>query len=203
MYTVRDFNILPWNPLKEKKDVESKWKFKAYKEFNESLGRLDKDTFYNIMALVYHIDSQLVIDIENVSIRYQKALELLNIKSDKNGKYAKPIQDLLEYKNLSALKMIYRFCSVIGDLKYKTYIALSISYDKNLLDLMSMSDIEDINKFNKATSDILSNIEKLKKEIFSRDDKVADESNEEILSYARMPGFPELIASGRKTIEKE
>ena len=104
------------------KDIESKWKFKAYKEFNEKLDKnLNKDLFYNIMCLVYHRDSQLVIDIDNVSMRYEKALELLNIKPDKSNKYEKGIQDLLEYKNLPALKMIYRFCSVIGDLRFKTF----------------------------------------------------------------------------------
>ena len=204
MYTVRDFDNLPWNPLKDKKDIESKWKFKAYKEFNEKLDKnLNKDLFYNIMCLVYHRDSQLVIDIDNVSMRYEKALELLNIKPDKNNKYEKGIQDLLEYKNLAALKMIYRFCSVIGDLRFKTFIALSINYDKKLLELMSNNDIEDLTKFNKALNDTLANIEKLQKEVFSKDETVANEAESEILLYARMPGFPELIASGKRKIDKE
>ena len=205
MYTVRDFDTLPWNPLKEKKDIESKWKFRTYSEFNATLDKkLDRDLFYNIICLVYHRDSQLVIDIDNVSIRYQKAFELLNIKVDKKtGKYDPEIQKLIEYKNLVALKMIYRFCSVIGDLRYKTLIALSINYDKKLLELMSNNDIEDLAKFNKALSDTLLNIEKLKKEVFSKDERVADESNDEILSYSRMPGYPELLASKRKTIDKE
>lgn len=204
MYTVKDFDNLPWNPLKEKKDIESKWKFKSYAEFNIPMDKkFNKDLFYNLMCLVYHRESQLVTDIDNVSIRYQKALELLNIAPKEDGKFEKNIQDILDYKNVLALKMIYRFCSVIGDFKYKTYIALSIAYDKELMSLIDGSDVEKFDKVNKAINDTIVNLEKLKKEIFSKDDRVADQSNEEILSYARTPGYPELVAHGKIKIEKK
>lgn len=204
MYTAKDFDILPWNPLKDKKDLESKWKFKVYQEFSLPLDRrLNRDLFYNIMCLVYHRNSQLVIDIDNVSIRYQKALELLNVAPLADGKYERHIQDLIEYKSAPAIKMIYRFCSVIGDLKYKTFISLSTAYDKKLSELSEVNDVEEMGKFNKAIDEIIVNIEKYRKEIFAKDEQIADESNDEILSYARMPGYAEMVAFDKIKIEKE
>lgn len=204
MYNVKDFDNLPWNPLKEKKGIENLWKpFLAYKEFGYPLRGLDKDFFFNYMCLVYHFKSVLVQDFESPKDRKYKALDLLEIPS-KDGKYSQAIEKMLNHENTSADLMIIRFCSLQNNQRYTLYITLGISYDKLMKKMYEQIDGKDlfssakeINALNSSANNLLESIDKLKKELFYNDMEVANQSDEEILSYARVPGYPEMFAHGK------
>lgn len=206
MYSPKDFDNLPWNPLKVSKKVDEQWKpFAAYKEFQLPLNGMDRDMFLNYMCLVYHKDSVLVQDFDNITDRKHKALDLLGA-DHKDGFYSKAVEDVLNHKNRNADYMVIRFCSLQNNQRYTLLTTLSISYDrlmKDIYDKASSGDMDgakDINIMNKTANDILASIDKLKKEVFVNDKEVASSADEEMLSYARIPGYPELIAHGKISV---
>lgn len=208
MYKPIDFDNLPWNPLRTKKKVADYYKaFSEYKEFQQELKGVEKDLFFNFMGLVYHKDSLLVKDYENITDRQYKALELLEVPV-KDGSYAKPIEDIIKHKNVTADKMIVRFCSLMNNQRYTMFVTIGMNYDKLMFKINAEvsgndieSGIENLAKFTKQADETLKMLDKLKKEIFVGDVEVANKADEELLNYARVPGYPELYASGKFQIK--
>ena len=203
MYSPKDFDNLPWNPLKIKKNVEEQWRpFQAYKEFQQSLRGMDKDLFLNMMCLSYHKDSLLVQDYDNINDRIHKSLSLLGVEH-KNGEYKKDILEVIEHRNRAADMMIIRFCSLQNNQRYTLLVTLSISYDKLMKQIYDetidggMEKAEMLGKMNKTANELLKSIDQLKKEVFVNDKEIASAADEEMLSYARIPGYPELVAHAK------
>lgn len=208
MYKPVDFDNLPWNPLRTKKKVADYYKaFGAYKEFQQDVKGIDKDLLFNLIGLVYHKECLLVKDYENITDRQYKALELLDVPV-KNGEYPKVIEDIIKHKNVVADKMIIRFCSLMNDQRYTMFVTIGMNYDKLMFKInqeVSGNDIEtgieNLAKFTKQADETLKMLDKLKKEIFVGDVEVASKADEELLNYARVPGYPELYASGKFEIK--
>jgi hypothetical protein len=204
MYADKDFDNLPWNPIRVKKDVDQQWRpLTAYKEFQYPLGNLDRDLFLNYMCLVYHKDSVLVADFENAKDRKYKALELLDVPHS-NGKYSEHIERLINNNHESADLMIIRFCSLLNNQRYSLFVTLGMTYDKLMKQIYETSQQEDLvnavkdtGTLNKHANDILRSLDDLKKELFAKDKHISDKADEEFLSYARVPGYPEMLAHGK------
>lgn len=213
-YKKDDFDNLFWNPLRNPKKVREQWsKFDLYKEFetkNFEMLEVDEDLLFNYILLTFHKECVIVKDYDNLLDRKHKVLDILGVKTNKDGLYPAGMELIIIGGSPTANKMIHRFCTLQNNQKYSTLCALGNNYDRILYRLVNEADEEDMAKAielsAKSTKDLralMDEIEKYKKEIFLGDKIVADNSDDDFLSYARVAGFPELIGAGKIKINRD
>lgn len=210
MYKKEDFDNLFWNPYGNPKDVRKLWNtLNLYKEFNGKLFNIDEDLFFNYMALVYHKESVLVKDYDNVFDRKVKAFEFLS--NIPYSKFTNEMNNIINGGNYVANRMCIRFCTLQKSQEYSLLSVSVISYDKLLFEMeREASDtdniakaIENAEKTQANLMKILDRINSLKKIVFMSDKILETEVDEDLLKYSRIEGITEMVVKGKIKIPKK
>jgi hypothetical protein len=207
MYNKEDFENLFWNPHGNPKDVRKLWNtLNLYKEFQESLP-VKEDLFFNYMEMVYHKQSVMVKDFENIKDRKVKAMEILLSKNSKD--FNNDVISIIDGKNSSANRMAIRFCTLQQSQEYSLLMVSSISYDRMLFKMQQDSESQDVveavavtEKTQKQLHDMLKRISEMKRQIFMSDKNLESEADDDFLSHARVEGFTELVVRKKIKITK-
>lgn len=207
-YNEHDFTLTPWNPFLEKEGIRSKWNpLSEYKEFQVSVPDIDEDLFLNYMLCVYHKASPFVRDYESARERKMRTLDFFGVEKH-DGNYKSGIQDILDGKNRIANSYIHRFCTLQNDQLFSMLQINMMAYDKLMHKMIGDIDKEDdtekvaiiTEKTSAELEKLLKRIQEQKKQFYQKDIEIIDTQDQEFLSYARVPGYPELIAHGHVSI---
>jgi hypothetical protein len=208
MYKKEDFDNLYWNPFGNPKGVRKLWNtLNLYNEFNQNLVIIDEDLFFNYMELVYHKDSIMVKDYDNVNDRKIKAFEFLLEESF--SKFPSGVKRIINGDSSTANKMCIRFCTMQKSQEYALLATSYIAYDKLLFEMERNLREDDISeaiimteKTQGSLEKMLNRINELKKTIFMSDKIIESEVDDDLLKYARVEGITELIVKGKINIPK-
>lgn len=208
MYKKEDFDNLYWNPFGNPKGVRKLWNtLNLYSEFNENLEIIEEDLFFNYMELVYHKDSIMVKDYDNINDRKIKAFEFLLEESF--SKFSSGVKRIINGDNSTANKMCIRFCTMQKSQEYALLATSYIAYDKLLFEMernLIEGDISDAiimtEKTQGSLEKMLNRINELKKVVLMSDKIIESEVDDDLLKYARVEGITELVVKGKVKMPK-
>lgn len=208
MYKKEDFDNLYWNPFGNPKGVRKLWNtLNLYSEFNQNLVIIEEDLFFNYMELVYHKDSIMVKDYDNINDRKIKAFEFLLEESF--SKFSSGVKRIINGDNSTANKMCIRFCTMQKSQEYALLATSYIAYDKLLFEMernLREGDISDAiimtEKTQGSLEKMLNRINELKKVVLMSDKIIESEVDDDLLKYARVEGITELVVKGKVKMPK-
>ncbi len=208
MYKKEDFDNLYWNPFGNPKGVRKLWNtLNLYSEFNQNLVIIEEDLFFNYMELVYHKDSIMVKDYDNINDRKIKAFEFLLEESF--SKFSSGVKRIINGDSFMANKMCIRFCTMQKSQEYALLATSYIAYDKLLFEMernLREGDISDAiimtEKTQGSLEKMLNRINELKKVVLMSDKIIESEVDDDLLKYARVEGITELVVKGKVKMPK-
>jgi hypothetical protein len=126
--------------------------------------RVSKKMIITWIVLLYDQNSSLRKEIRSFPLRKGTAMILAGAKTDKEGRFERPVELILEAKNQDVNAMIVKYISLQNNPKYGQLIAYQTMYHLELAKIQNGAYIKS-NEIIKAIDTLASSIDKLTEEI--------------------------------------
>lgn len=154
----KDFSVMRWRidtaPAKNYPDLMDRFiEFGGFKTDS-----LSNDQLIKYIVFCYHRRSPFVEKIENLIERKAEVMNRLKVGTDKDGYFAKDVQDIIRSSDDKVGKMIIQFCKFENSLVYTALIQTQEAYFKLF---EQMNAVISDTKESKDVADVLIKLEKI------------------------------------------
>lgn len=196
-YAELDYDKMVANPMVvpiKKSPAEVYDIFNKYKEFLEETPELDKKKLFRYIPLVYDKNSPLHSVLPDIKKIKTKAAELAGFKKDEEGRFLKPIEDMITCLNHTVNTMIVRYVVYHKSARYEDMVILSEARSKLSAGLLNNPSDRDIKNFQSLGTQL----DEIKQDLLSGDTN--KKIQEDLMQYYfedKLELRPEDIAKNR------
>jgi len=151
--------------------------FKKYKEFLEETPDIDRKKLFRYIPLVYDKNSPLRTVISDIKKIKTKAAELAGFNKDDNGRFLKPVEEVILCNDRVVNAMIIRYVLEHKSAKYHEMVVLSEAHVKLSVNVLEAPTDKDIKNFQTVGTQV----DNIKQELLSGDN--SSKLQEDLLHY--------------------